>query len=174
MHPVCKLHCFHQRHVHAMNMKLALLWSKNTIFPSLFFLRITHHTAIALWNFHSETIQYSFKGLNDSIIAYLLEHSSLRWTTTATEQVTCSQTVNCRLDSEDSTIDHRAGRPQPTPSFFGASRPLTDGTTSTGLYPQRNSRFSCTNFFTCQQKATCGQIILATPITPLYIISQHP
>ena len=33
--------------------------------------------------------------------------------------VKTTQTVRCRLDSEDSTRDHRAGLPQPTPSFFG-------------------------------------------------------
>jgi len=44
-----------------------------------------------------------------------------------------AQTVKCRLESDDSTMDHRTGLPQPTPSFLGTSRPLTDGATSTGL-----------------------------------------
>jgi len=41
--------------------------------------------------------------------------------------------VKCRLESDDSTRDHRAGLPHPTPSFFGTSWPLTDGGISTGL-----------------------------------------
>jgi len=174
MHSVCKLHCFHQRHVNAMNMQTSSSAVKKYNFPLLIFL--THYTPhshsslkLSLRN-NSIQLQRSKRSHNSVFVRTFLAQVS----DDSYRASTCSQTVNCRLDSEDSTIDHRAGRPQPTPSFFGASRPLTDGATSTGLYPQRNSRFSCTNFFTCQQKATCGQIILATPITPLYIISQHP